>query len=81
MPLVLPKFQKDLADILGANDPDCGVEAKAKIVEFATELGLAIDLYIRSATITTPIVTVVATTGSAVAQVGAGTGSGIGVIT
>ena len=82
MALILPLFQERLADVLGANDPEIKDEARQKIVDFADALGLEIDLYIKSATVTTVVNTVVTTavvtTGTALAQVGAGTGAGVG---
>jgi len=80
MPLIKKPFELQIAAALGSLDaPD--TKSKAAIDKVAADLATAIDAYIRSQTITVPILTVVATTGSAVAQVGAGTGSSIGVIT
>ena len=80
MPLILPLFKERLADILGANEPDCSPEAREKIVDFADDLAIEIDAYIKSATVNVPINTIVATTGTAVAQVGTGVGVGIGLL-
>jgi len=67
MALVFPPFQQAIAAALGANNPDLTPEAKAAINKTALDLATAIDLYIKSQTIT------VATTGTALAQTGTGT--------
>lgn len=48
--------------------------------EIATVIADAIDVYIKAATITVPAGILVATAGSAVAQTGATTGPGSGII-
>lgn len=52
----------------------------ASLTVMAKDMAAAIDLFVKSATVTTPIATTVTTTGSAVAQAGAGVGTGIGVV-
>ena len=47
----------------------------------AADIAMAIDIFVKTATVTTPINTVVSTTGTPTAQAGTGTGVGIGVVT
>lgn len=48
--------------------------------QYATQLAAAIDAYIKTATVTTPLGVLVATTGSPTAQTGATTEAGIGTV-
>ncbi len=76
MPLQKPALKNSIKTLL----QDMMARENASFDEFATRLSDAIDIYIKTGTVTVPAGVAVATTGTAAAQTGATTAPGIGTI-
>ena len=81
MPLVVTTLELDILSILNKLKDDNSEDQTKAINKYAKDLSIAIDKYIKTATVVVQPGQVVSTAGSAVAQTGATTSPGTGSIT
>ncbi len=84
MPLMTPKLIQDIKAAFEAQKENTGNQ-DAAIMKIATDLGMAIDSYVRSGTVTTTVITnpgqaVAAPPPGAGSTVSPGTGTGTGQV-
>lgn len=83
MALVIKPFEEQIKYALSGGAVEYAKlsgESKNSIDKVAKELSIAIDAYIRSATVTTVVTTAVTTSGTQYTQTGIGTGAGTGTL-